>query len=404
MPRQAQLGKHEGQWFTKAGNPSGAYFGSVKTVPYRRARELFQNYLVKLTSERKQRAAGISTAELMDKFLAWLEASRNYRTFQERRLHLQRFIQFHQGPNLIADIPATVVTAEDLKNFLLHVREHNWLIKGWMKRKAPLDPFTVGKYQTSVMACFAWGAGRKNPSPCLPRDFHPFLGMERHKRPPEPLLESELLTSAEVKAIFDHADDDLGLVFERGRFRSRRPDECREDHPYRGFRDLLTVYYQTGARTSELADACVRHFGAGQIVLGKHKRAKTMKEAASRRITLTGEALTIVEKLCEGKNPDEPIFCDPKGRPWTRRTLGVRFKMVRKRAGVRNDLSIYSLRHLWISEALMAGIDAATVSRMAGTSISMTEKTYGHFRNDHFVDAQKRLAVARKASAPSFLN
>jgi hypothetical protein len=28
---------------------------------------------------------------------------------------------------------------------------------------------------------------------------------------------------------------------------------------------------------------------------------------------------------------------------------------------------------------------------MAGTSIRMIEKVYGHFRNEHFVEAQERL-------------
>lgn len=61
MPREAKLGKHEGQWFTKAGNPSGVYFGSVKTVSYKQAMQLFRNYLAKLSDERKQRKSGLST-------------------------------------------------------------------------------------------------------------------------------------------------------------------------------------------------------------------------------------------------------------------------------------------------------------------------------------------------------
>jgi hypothetical protein len=61
MPRAAKLGKHEGQWCTKAGNPSGEYFGAVKDVSY-------LNGLTKSTSKR-----GITVAQLMDTFLAWVE-------------------------------------------------------------------------------------------------------------------------------------------------------------------------------------------------------------------------------------------------------------------------------------------------------------------------------------------
>jgi integrase len=399
MPRAAKLGKHKGQWCTKAGNPNGVYFGRVDEVSYRDAQKLFRSHLSSLTTKTLVKPVGITVAELMDKFLAWAETSRGERTFGERRQHLGRFVHFRKGSDLIADVPATSVDADDLKDFLAYLKEHDRQNEKWVKRKAALDPFTVGKYQTSIMACFAWGAGKRNPKPCLPRDFHPFLGMERHKRPPEPLLETELPTKEEIGKLLHHADDDLAIVVERNRYRSRRPEEAREDHPYKGFKDLLTVYHQTGARTSELAVARVGEFvrGAGQIVLGKHKRSKTLKETATRRITLSGEALAIVQKLCEGKTSNDPIFTDQKGRAWDRYTLDMRFKHVRTRAKVRDDITIYSFRHLWISEALMAGIDVSTVSKMAGTSIAMIEKVYGHYRNDHFADAQKKLMAARSA-------
>ena len=42
------------------------------------------------------------------------------------------------------------------------------------------------------------------------------------------------------------------------------------------------------------------------------------------------------------------------------------------------------------------GNDAATVARMAGTSIAMIERVYGHFRNQHLLDAQARLDQLRQ--------
>jgi integrase len=63
---------------------------------------------------------------------------------------------------------------------------------------------------------------------------------------------------------------------------------------------------------------------------------------------------------------------------------------------IRRHITIYDFRHLWISEALMAGNDVATAARMAGTSIAMIERTYGHFRNEHLHEAQARLDEARK--------
>jgi integrase len=118
-------------------------------------------------------------------------------------------------------------------------------------------------------------------------------------------------------------------------------------------------------------ELALRH-SSRQIVLRRHKRAKTVKNAAARRITVNDELAAILDRWCNGKQPHEPIFTDPKGRPWTRLTLGARFKQVRELAGVRNEAIIYSFRHLWISD--VSGLDVATVSKMAGTSIAMIEK------------------------------
>ena len=48
-------------------------------------------------------------------------------------------------------------------------------------------------------------------------------------------------------------------------------------------------------------------------------------------------------------------------------------------------------RRLWISEMLMAGVDVLLVARMAGTSVAMIERVYGHFRNQSYQEAQARL-------------
>ncbi len=42
-------------------------------------------------------------------------------------------------------------------------------------------------------------------------------------------------------------------------------------------------------------------------------------------------------------------------------------------------------------ETLMAGVDVLLVARMAGTSVAMIERVYGHFRNQSYQEAQARL-------------
>ena len=71
--------------------------------------------------------------------------------------------------------------------------------------------------------------------------------------------------------------------------------------------------------------------------------------------------------------------------------IAERFQTVRNRAGIHSTITIYFFRHLWISEMLMAGVDVLLVARMAGTSVAMIERVYGHFRNQSYQEAQARL-------------
>jgi integrase len=157
-------------------------------------------------------------------------------------------------------------------------------------------------------------------------------------------------------------------------------------------------FYATGARTSELLAARVADFqpATQQLVLGKHKRARTMKEPMPRTIALNPEALSIIRHRCEGRPANAQIFTRPRnGRPWDRHSVAERFCAVRERAGVRDSITVYSFRHLWISEMLMASVDVLLVARMAGTSVAMIERVYGHFRNQSYHEAQARLDEER---------
>lgn len=239
----------------------------------------------------------------------------------------------------------------------------------------------------------------------MPADPNPFATVEKIKVPAKAVREEDLLTSQERDRLFQWADADLGKIQDKksGKYRRRHPHEYRqgEQNPYRGFEDVLRCYYHSGARTSELADAVVNDFQVRtrKLVLKTHKRTRTMKVAETRVITLNDEVFAILKQQCQGKNPDDPIFTQNNGSPWNKDLLAERFRKVRERAGVREHITIYDFRHLWISEALMAGVDVFTTAKMAGTSVQMIEKTYGHLRGTHLEEAQRVLDRARQQIA-----
>jgi len=68
---------------------------------------------------------------------------------------------------------------------------------------------------------------------------------------------------------------------------------------------------------------------------------------------------------------------------------------VRDAAGVRDTVTIYSFQHFWISEMLRTGADSLRIARMAGTSLTMIERVYGHFAVESFQQALAKLDAWR---------
>jgi integrase len=394
VPRQPKLRKKKvGKavyWFTKAGGDT--YFGRVDEVPYADARRQFNSHLASVTDGQDgSKSRDLTAGELMDLFLDWIEKHRSDRTYSTRKTHCNRFGKFKVNSIKIGDLPARKVRASDLEGWLAHLETEGHA------------PQTRRHAQTSIKHCWNWATKHcpdGSNTPYLPPTFRPFASVERVYVPPKALTESDLITDDEIKALFAAAEIDLD-TFHRFGPKNPRPQG---GNPYRSFSDMLRCYHATGARTDELAQCRVGDFlrETKQVVLGKHKRSKKQRTPALRNITLNAEAFGIFERLCAGKEKSDHVFRNSDDKPCRRKPLAERFNRVKEVAAqrglgeVRSEVTIYSFRHLWISEALMAGNDIATVAKMAGTSIAMIERVYGHFRNQHLHEAQARLDELRR--------
>jgi integrase len=394
MPRHPKLRKKKiGKsiyWFTKTGGDT--YFGNVEEVAYKNARHLFNQHVESVLDTQKGRKSQELTAgDLMDLFLEWIEKHRSDRTYSTRKTHCNRFGRLRVNGQKIGDLLARKVRSSDLEAWLAHLEtEGN---EAQTRRHA----------QTSIKHCWNWATKHcpegSNTSYLSPT-FRPFSSVERVYVPPKALTENDLITDEEIKVLFAAAEIDLDSCH-RLRPKTPRPPE---KNPYRSFADMLRCYHATGARTDELAQCKVGDalFKTSQVILGKHKRSKKQRTPTLRHITLNDEALVLFKKHSAGKEKTDHIFVNSYGKPCSRKRLAERFNRVKEIAAekkigmVRNEITIYALRHLWISESLMAGNDIATVAKMAGTSIMMIERVYGHFRNQHLHEAQARLDALRR--------
>jgi site-specific recombinase XerD len=415
MPQHPKLRKknvgNATYWYTEAGGPT--YFGNVEDVPYTEAKKLFAAHTQSLLDEKKDsKEKGFTAGDLIEVFLAWIKKHRSHSSYTSKRIYCSRFGDFKIGNNKIAVYPADKIKASDLEAFLGQMEEEDF------------NPQTRLHAETAIRHCWNWGTKHPSPTPYLPASYRPFASVERTHVPRKALTEADLITPSEIESLFTCGEYDLDQFRRHGLVRTIERKGIENLRRSGDFTQLLKCYYHTGARTDELASCEVGDFlpRTSQIILGRHKRSRTQRQPTIRHITLNADALAIFDEHTKGKQKTDKLFLNQDGRPWTVRNLAKHFDRVKDLASalkganekkemekrgeiqeaegetkpaIREEITMYDFRHLWISEALMAGNDIVTVARMAGTSIAMIERVYGHFSNQHLHEAQKKLDESR---------
>jgi hypothetical protein len=108
MPRQPKLRKKKTgtatYWFTAAAGDT--YFGNVATVSFKEARSLFNDHIQSLSENQEDsKRKGLTASDLVELFLGWIEKNRSKDTYEARRTHCNRFINFRVGSqSRIADL------------------------------------------------------------------------------------------------------------------------------------------------------------------------------------------------------------------------------------------------------------------------------------------------------------
>lgn len=141
-------------------------------------------------------------------------------------------------------------------------------------------------------------------------------------------------------------------------------------------------------RPDALASATVGDLDAKRTAL----RIVKDKAGAGSVIALSPDASKLMRKQGKGKLPGAPLIAYADGSHWHKE----RWKQpIKKAAAAKLPLGVcaYTLRHSVITDVLVGGMDSLTVARIAGTSLAMIEKHYGHLLHDHAAKAMAGLAL-----------
>ena len=149
----------------------------------------------------------------------------------------------------------------------------------------------------------------------------------------------------------------------------------------------------TGARPIELARATVADYDSSTGTLSLFSYKGQSPEPSPREVPLRAlGAEALIKRLCKDKLAAAPLFTRDDGRQWAHSDWDGLVRNARDGAHLK-ALTAYDLRHTFISEALIGGVDPLTVARIVGTSLGMISMTYGKLIEDHATRAFKNVQL-----------
>lgn len=158
---------------------------------------------------------------------------------------------------------------------------------------------------------------------------------------------------------------------------------------------LLLMYY-TGFRPGDLFGLSWPHVNFKFRSIRKIIEKTAHQSPEPQTFPLSDPAAQVLETWWEqqGKPTSGFVFPSPvTGKRLGKDAMRGPWKRVRELAGLHEGMVLYTLRHNFASQLVMAGVDLLTVSKlMAHTDIQTTIKYYAHLQPDHKRDAVQLFA------------
>jgi integrase len=167
----------------------------------------------------------------------------------------------------------------------------------------------------------------------------------------------------------------------------------------REFKILLFALKETGCRPKEARMLRWNQVKEDRWVLTQHKTAH--KNGKPRVIYMTKRMQRLMKNL-RRKSKSDYVFLNGRGRPWTVDAIRLRIHRLKAKKLVPADVCAYLLRHAFGTQAILRGVDVATVAQLMGhSSLEMISKVYCHLadQHQHLQDAVEK--IRNKPPVPS---
>jgi integrase len=172
------------------------------------------------------------------------------------------------------------------------------------------------------------------------------------------------------------------------------------------FGAFLDILYWTGARPAEIYMATAEEWDEGiqsfvlepgsKSCVGRLKTRRHLKSKGRKRIIRIPDVILPTVKGLLAKHPSGPIVRKEDGSPWgdsksaksvRSGKIATRFTSLVRAAGkkqkVRQDLTLYSYRHAFVTRWLKSGRSAMELCELLNTSLEMLQTHYSHLFEEH---------------------
>ena len=141
---------------------------------------------------------------------------------------------------------------------------------------------------------------------------------------------------------------------------------------------LLMLVYSAGLRVSEVVGLKPTDIDAERKLI----HVRDAKGRKDRYTLLSAVAMDTLNLYMKSHQPREWLFPSRKANSHiTTRTVQKVFEQARKKAGIKKDVTVHSLRHSFATHLLESGVDIRYIQELLGHKSSKTTEIYTHVSN-----------------------
>jgi len=139
-------------------------------------------------------------------------------------------------------------------------------------------------------------------------------------------------------------------------------------------RVILAIIYSAGLRISEAIAMKITDIDQGRMVI----HIRCAKGRRDRLVNLSRRLLMMLREYVEKYRPEVYLFNGVGGKPYSASSIRKILKISMKKAGIRKNATVHTLRHSFATHQLENGVDLRYIQEMLGHKDPKTTMIYTH--------------------------